>query len=239
MNQKSISELIHDRVFAEGGTLVVWLNDARFRRVLVAEGQERIRPRRICENARLEGYAADSEVLVAGLFAGTKISTLKFEPSAELSKLIARNAEEVRDYLNAAVREWNRALEDQRSKVSEPATGPSGEVDALPQRRKGRVVCDCHAVTRSAISPLAVKNAVLAGALVSIVGFGRFGVSVPSSCEVLSGCGEIRRVELASGANRVGFGPAGGEASRFSVLQQGEGGRVSAPVCCDQKKKGQ
>lgn len=239
MNQKSISELIHDRVFAEGGTLVVWLNDARFRRVLVAEGQERIRPRRICENARLEGYAADSEVLVAGLFAGTKISTLKFEPSAELLKLIARNAEEVRDYLNDAVREWNRELEDRRSKVSEQSMGPSGEVDALPQRRKGRVVCDCHAVTRSKISALAVKNAVLAGALVSIVGFGRFGVYVPSSCEVLSGCGEIRRVTLASGANRVGFGPAGGEASRFSVLQQGEGGRVSALVCCGQKKKGQ
>lgn len=219
MNQKSIAELIHDRVFAEGGTLVVWLNNARFRRVMVAEGQERIRPRCIHENARLDGYVvADSDVKVSGLFSGTSISTLKFEPSAELAKLIARNADEVRDYLNAAVREWNRALKGQRSKVSEPATGPSSEVDALPQRRKGRVVCDCHAVTRSAISPLAVKNAVLAGALVSIVGFGRFGVSVPSSCEVLSGCGEIHRVELASGANRVGFGPAGGEASRFSVL---------------------
>ena len=239
MNQKSISELIHDRVFAEGGTLVVWLNDARFRRVLVAEGHERIRPRRICENARLEGYAADSEVLVAGLYEGTKISTLKFEPSAGLSKLIARNADEVRDYLNAAVREWNRALEDQRSKVSEQATGPSGEVDALPQRRKGRVVCDCHAVTRSVISPALVKNAVLAGVLASAVGFGCFGRFVPSSCEVSAGCGEIRRVEFASGVVRVGFGPAGGKPSRFIASQQGEGGRVSAQVCCGQKKKGQ
>ena len=33
MNAKTIADLIHDRAFAEGATLCVWLDGCRFRRI--------------------------------------------------------------------------------------------------------------------------------------------------------------------------------------------------------------
>lgn len=90
MKTKSIGELIHDRVFAEGGTLNVWLAGAKFRKGTTKT------------IARSLYYPGQDECMAA---------VAEFVPSPELEMLIRRNAVEVREYLAAVVAAWRDEVE--------------------------------------------------------------------------------------------------------------------------------
>ena len=104
MNAKTIADLIHDRAFAEGATLCVWLDGCRFRRINVAAGQEQIRPRMIRIGQSLGVVDADGVIYVPGY--SSNVASYKFEPSPELAALMRRNIEELRSYLRGVVSEW-------------------------------------------------------------------------------------------------------------------------------------
>ena len=110
MNDKKIAELIHDRAFAEGATLCVWLDVAKFRTVNVAEGQERIRPRSIFIRGNLGSGDTSGVVYVPGYDA--HVASHKFEPSPELAALMRRNFEELRSYLGGVISGWRHELID-------------------------------------------------------------------------------------------------------------------------------
>jgi hypothetical protein len=131
MKDKTIAELIHDRVFAEGGTLNVWLSGAKFRKLTT-----RINAR-TCHSATAE---ESMDCLV------------EFKPSPELATMIARNADELRGYLSGIVRNWAAEVSARRSRPAGSARVLSGGFEAVSQRSKGPDICDCHGGMRSAIS---------------------------------------------------------------------------------------
>lgn len=90
--EKTIAELIHDRVFAEGGTLVRWYGGAMFKRI-----EAKLTP-------RMSSHRTWDEAEAVREFA-------KFEPSEDLRKMIARNADEVRCYLERCRSEWCKECE--------------------------------------------------------------------------------------------------------------------------------
>ena len=108
MSEKTIADLIHDRAFAEGATLCVWLDVARFRHINVAEGQERIRPRMI--HVRCDLGEADAEGVVCVPGYTSNVASHKFEPSPELAALMRRNIDELRSYLRGVVSGWRKEV---------------------------------------------------------------------------------------------------------------------------------
>ncbi len=140
---KSIAELIHDRVHAEGGTLNVWLNGGKFRKV-----STQLVPRSMF-------IRSDEECMCA---------VNVFEPSPELAAMIRRYAVELREYISGIVRGWR--LECQNA----DQVGSSRRESVVYAITKGRHVRDCHGVTRSEISSNGAKMAAVAKtALAAIV----------------------------------------------------------------------
>ena len=126
MKEKSIAELIHDRVVLEGGTLHRWLNGAKFRKVWP---EPMIGCRMISSPTEAEDILGFEE----------------FIPSRELKALMRRNADELRRYVADLVAEW-RALAPRGS-------GPSEAVEPGFPIGRGRHLCECHGVSSSGISP--------------------------------------------------------------------------------------
>ncbi len=127
---KSIPELIHDRVFLEGGTLHRWLNGARFRRI---EPAPMINSRTVSSPTEIEDDSGFAD----------------FSPSAELRALMVRNAEELRQYVADMVAGW-------RVESARPTprwVGSSSPRSGLLLTRRGGDSCDCHALGSSEFSP--------------------------------------------------------------------------------------
>ena len=226
MNPKSIAELIHDRAFAEGATLVVWLDVARFRNIEVASGQERIRPRMIHVRRQLGDADLDGVVYVPAPMCD--VATHRFAASAELMNLIRRNADEVRDYMDLEVRSWRREVKAENVEEANEAAGPFGEVDAYAPKGKGRDACDCHAVTRSPISADGAKIDVCSRRRILSVGLSMVLGAAGALASVSCAGSEIRRADPVGVSVSGGFRACEGKPSRFSVERQGVGGRVSA-----------
>ena len=223
MNPKSIAELIHDRAFAEGATLVVWLDVARFRHIEVASGQERIRPRMIHVRRQLGDADLDGVVYVPVPMCD--VATHRFAASAELMNLIRRNADEVRDYMDLEVRSWRREV---KVEEANEATGPSGRVEGQSPKRRSGLACDCHAVTGSQISAENVKIDVCARRRILSVGLSMVLGAACALASVSCAGSEIRRADPVGVSVSGGFRACEGKPSRFSVERQGVGGRVSA-----------
>lgn len=197
MKDKSIAELIHDRVFAEGGTLNVWLGGAKFRRLTTTVNSRSL-------------HSATAEEDMSCLE--------EFSPSAELAQLIRRNAIELRRYFARHVGEWRAEIERTAPSAEAPARVLSAGASLESPNAKGQDIRDCHGVTRSTISEPGVKSAVSAGLLAVWSAFG--GVAECPAAEM------ARRSEIGAYARPapIQIGPAWGEASHFSVDCQGEGG---------------
>lgn len=153
MNDKTIAELIHDRVFAEGGTLNVWLGGAKFRRLTTKVNARTVR-------SRTEAESMDC--------------LEEFKPSAELAMMMVRHVEDLRDYLAKVSAEW-------RAQVMTPGVRRSGSARVLPrpfspptQNPKGRQTCDCHDEMRLSISQ---RGQNLSGSALAAVVFAAFVIS--------------------------------------------------------------
>ncbi len=146
MNEKSIAEVIHDRVFAEGGTLHVWRTGARFRRV---DPPGLFNPRKLSSPTDVEDMDCLKE----------------FQPSEELRRLIVAHADDIRAYFAEVSAAWNlrcRALPTPRGiGSSRPAASDA------PIGRDGRI-CECHGEESSGISPAGASGGVSGGEIPAV-----------------------------------------------------------------------
>lgn len=197
---KEIAELIHDRAFAEGATVVVWTNDAKLRVIPTVEGREYLRPRTMHVRSKLTATDLDGDVKVPGYIKDC-VSSFRFKPSDDLIKIMKRNACEFQAYLDHMVREW-RAEVEAIGGVRENSSGPSCQTTEPSRTRGSRTDCDCHAGLRSEISEKTAKSgarAVLAA--IAVAGW-VFGSSVAARAPI--------------GADGVRPDADGGGASAFS-----------------------
>ena len=126
MNEKSIAELIHERVVLEGGTLHRWLNGAKFRRIWP---EPMINCKMISSPTEVEDVLGFEE----------------FVPSPELRALMIRNADELRRYVAGLVADWRAQ--------APRGQGTSQAVGREDPKARGGDIRECHGDASFEISP--------------------------------------------------------------------------------------
>lgn len=125
---------VHDMVFAEGGTLHVWLGGAKFRAMTTP-----LKARTVRDFSETESDMSGLDV---------------FTPSPKLSAVMVAHADLLRDYVAQFVADLRQEFEA----PPPPGVGSSGDLDDRDPARNGRGDCDCHADLSSQISRDQIHN---------------------------------------------------------------------------------